>query len=492
MRHDGRQGTIDQDPEFIDFLQSLTEPITKAAANGDVDARHEKVAITPLVQYIKDKKANKAKEKEAASAKAAKKGQDGKDPKNTSSSKSEQTTVVKKSTPTDAEKARVAKATQQAVDSIKRSVAEIKGQAPTKQEQPVTANPPSTPSQPTPKRERQRGDVSAAARIIGRDLGLVPKEGRSPRTPRAGSTPTTTNTPPAGPAAVQSPPPQSEKAAPQPQAGPAPPPTGPRNLRNATPQQSPLRPSPIPQPTKATKSPPQPSPAAKSAFLKHANPSQGVTEDLLRSTFSAYGTLTRCEIDKKKGLGYIDFTDTEGLRKAMAASPVKIGNGNVVVLENRSPYKKGPQAASRPKTASPVASTASSPQVAHASLASVAEQAPQPAIKPTQSSTLAPTEPAKIETAPSTDVFTPVTPSATTTSTADSTSLATPAQPPSAPRGGGGRGNPRGNFRGRGYRGRGGHLGRGGNRAASTPVGGGSGQSSQPPSKAPTGGDAKS
>ena len=472
MRHDGRQGTIDQDPEFIDFLQSLTEPITKASANDDANAKQEKVTITPLIQYIKDKKANKAKEKEAAAIKASKKGQDGKDAKNTSPSKTEQTTVVKKSTPTDAEKARVAKATQQAVDSIKRSVAEIKGQGtPAKQEQQPAVKTPTTPTQPTPKRERQRGDASAAARIIGRDLGLVPREGRSPRTPRSVSTPTnSTDTPPTGPAAVKSPPSlpaAPASASPQPQAVPAQPPTGPRNLRNAAPQPSPLRPNPVPQAVKAAKPPPQPSAGAKSAFLKHANPSQGVTEELLRSTFAIYGTLTRCEIDKKKGLGYIDFTDTEGLRKAMAASPVKVGNGNVVVLENRSPYKKASQAASRPNTASPITSNASSPQVAHASLATVAEQSPRPATPTTQRA------PANIDNTPASTSETSTPPVAMAASIAESTSPASSAHPPSAPRGGAGsRGNTRGNFRGRGYRGRGGQFGRGGNRVASTPVGG--------------------
>lgn len=490
MRHDGRQGTIDQDPEFIDFLQSLTEPITKASANEDANAKQEKVTITPLIQYIKDKKANKAKEKEAVAAKASKKGQDGKDAKNASPSKTEQTTVVKKSTPTDAEKARVAKATQQAVDSIKRSVAEIKGQGtPAKQEQQPTVKAPTTPTQPTAKRERQRGDASAAARIIGRDLGLVPREGRTPRTPRSVIIPTGgADTPPTGPAVVRSPPSlpaAPASASPQPQSTPAQPPTAPRNLRNAAPQPSPLRPSPMPQAAKAAKPPPQPSAGAKSAFLKHANPSQGVTEELLRSTFAFYGTLTRCEIDKKKGLGYIDFTDTEGLRKAMAASPVKVGNGNVVVLENRSPYKKAPQAASRPNTASPITSTASSPQVAHASLATVAEKSTRPASPTTQQA------PTSTDNAPANTSETSMPPVGVAGSIAESTSPASPAHPPSAPRSGAGnRGNPRGNFRGRGYRGRGGQFGRGGNRAASTPVGGSPAPSAQTAPTPPLGGDA--
>src|SRR5271168_3213547 len=48
VRHDGRQGTIDQDPEFIDFLHSLTEPASKPPANDDgAEAKLDKAAVTP-------------------------------------------------------------------------------------------------------------------------------------------------------------------------------------------------------------------------------------------------------------------------------------------------------------------------------------------------------------------------------------------------------------------------------------------------------------
>ncbi|KAL8953717.1 MAG: hypothetical protein Q9183_007315 [Haloplaca sp. 2 TL-2023] len=65
VRKDARQGTIDQDPEFIEFLESLTNPVAKpttvdqragVGANGK-----EKVTTTPLIQFLKDKKANKGK-----------------------------------------------------------------------------------------------------------------------------------------------------------------------------------------------------------------------------------------------------------------------------------------------------------------------------------------------------------------------------------------------------------------------------------------------
>ncbi|KAL9110700.1 MAG: hypothetical protein Q9187_008018, partial [Circinaria calcarea] len=66
VRKDARQGTIDQDPEFIDFLESLTNPTIKAApsepTNDSEVNKAEVMAVTPLIQYLRDKKANKGKE----------------------------------------------------------------------------------------------------------------------------------------------------------------------------------------------------------------------------------------------------------------------------------------------------------------------------------------------------------------------------------------------------------------------------------------------
>ncbi|KAJ8125306.1 hypothetical protein O1611_g8336 [Lasiodiplodia mahajangana] len=74
-RTDPRQGTIDAEPEFMKFLESLTAPTpTKEAdfeqAAEDSGKSDVKVTTTPLVEYLKEKKANKA--KEAALAKSAK------------------------------------------------------------------------------------------------------------------------------------------------------------------------------------------------------------------------------------------------------------------------------------------------------------------------------------------------------------------------------------------------------------------------------------
>ena len=115
------------------------------------------------------------------------------------------------------------------------------------------------------------------------------------------------------------------------------PPTGPAASRNGTklhPQARGNNQAPIKLPS-GSKGPSM-SPTATQAFLKHANPSQGVTEPLLEEAFSAFGAIKKVEIDKKKGFAYVDFEEPDGLQKAIRASPVKVGEGQVVVLERKS------------------------------------------------------------------------------------------------------------------------------------------------------------
>ncbi|RMD43796.1 hypothetical protein DV735_g1366, partial [Chaetothyriales sp. CBS 134920] len=361
VRHDGRQGTIDQDQEFIDFLQSLTEPITNAAANGgEVDASQDKATITPLVQYLKEKKANKA--KEAAEKKSAKQ-REAKEAKEKKAS----TVIVKgpSTGPTSSattEKARVSKATQDTVKAIHKSVASMQASkppsAPAKAEQKAAAAASSNQEKSTPappvKRERERGNASAAARIVQRDLGLAPRPPRGARaTPNSTTTASksTNETASAKSTTAATAPPATEGGEQKRSTTTTPPvpPTGPRSSRptSTTPAATPAA-NPGTRPAKNLPNPPS---GAKSAFLKHANPSQGVTEELLRKTFEGFGAVLRCEIDKKKGLGYIDFDSTESLRKAMHASPVRVGSGSVVVLENRNVKKlqNGQAAAATPQ-----------------------------------------------------------------------------------------------------------------------------------------------
>ena len=203
-----------------------------------------------------------------------------------------------------------------------------------------------TSSTPASQRKRERGDISAAARILQRDLGLTPASGRrrggksAEAEAKSEKSQDTLATPSKVPKQTPSIKPSKDNRTTKssdPKGGPTqsieqPP------ARNATSATNPSgtsasagKPSGTQKPSKAN----TPSPTATQAFLKHANPSQGVTEPLLEVAFSPFGKLLKVEIDKKKGYGYLDFEEPEGLQKAIAASPVPVGQGQVVVLERK-------------------------------------------------------------------------------------------------------------------------------------------------------------
>ncbi|TQB67557.1 hypothetical protein MPDQ_005264 [Monascus purpureus] len=48
-------------------------------------------------------------------------------------------------------------------------------------------------------------------------------------------------------------------------------------------------------------------------------------EQTLETSFAPFGKILKVEIDKKKGFGYMDFAEPEGLQKAIAASPISKG-----------------------------------------------------------------------------------------------------------------------------------------------------------------------
>ncbi|KAL8693594.1 MAG: hypothetical protein Q9224_003724 [Gallowayella concinna] len=370
-RKDNRQGTIDQDPEFIQFLESLTNPVPKTTTVDQRDGKNkEKVTTTPLIQYLKDKKANKAKEA-ASNSKAAKHArQPSKDTQSTTSSSSDKKSPAK-TTPSTAQSSDKRSAQAIMVEKAARDAARVlnkQAAIPSKSQAPVAAAAtpatlPTTPvNSPLAEKKRERGSASAAASILRRDLGLVTTPGsrggrRGPSVgqakPSSNSSPQPTSTtsvrggdskpsesltatslvdiPDTGKTTVAPTAPRNPT-----QASSTPkPPTGPAASRgssrtnaapsvtpNANPPSAPLKPNPV-------------SPTATQAFLKHANPSQGITEALLEEAFGAFGTVTRVEIDKKKGSAYVDFEEPEGLQKAIKASPIKVAQGQVVVLERR-------------------------------------------------------------------------------------------------------------------------------------------------------------
>lgn len=359
-RKDLREGTIDQDQEYMDFLESLTNPLPKVSTvdqDGDaVSKAKEKVTITPLVQFLKDKKANKGKE-QASSAKGSKHNrQDSKEGK---SSSTEKKTSAKAATGSPAEKRsaqaiKVENAARDAVKVLNKQASNTKKSS----EPPAAPSPASTTStdtvaSPLADKKRERGNASAAARILQRDLGLggSVRGGRggrrTPARPETGkattSAPSSRQTKESDPDAEQ---PSivasaaigendatkkgalvTEKTNPtpiQPPTGPAAsrvPPKTPSQPRNAT--------------VAAAARTPSVSPTSTQAFLKHANPSQGITEPLLEAAFAPFGTVSKVEIDKKKGFAYVDFAEPEGLQNAVKASPVKVAQGQVVVLERK-------------------------------------------------------------------------------------------------------------------------------------------------------------
>lgn len=387
-RKDGRQGTIDQDPEFVAFLESLTNPITKpAAVEGEAEKKEEEeVTITPLVQFIKEKKASKA--KESASGKSSKRGAKEKE---TKAEKVESKKLLKRpdreadadSTPASPEKkpaiAKVEKATKEAVKAANKQASA------TKTKQASTKEAAQTPAETsTTERKRERGDARAAAMILQRDLGLAPSGGRrrgkaaaaaaegertkaeEAKPESAPSTPTIPTGPKASRAKAAkdttSKAPATKAAATTTAATPTEP-SAATTTGNAVPATTPRAPKAAkqqkPKPAAAVSS------TATQAFLKHANPSQGVTEELLDTAFSAFGKVTRVEIDKKKGFGYVDFAEAESLQKAIAASPVTVAQSQVVVLERKNPPAQQQQAkaAAKPvETASQASPAAPSPQ----------------------------------------------------------------------------------------------------------------------------------
>ncbi|RBR17327.1 uncharacterized protein FIESC28_06484 [Fusarium coffeatum] len=441
-RTDARQGTIDQDPEFMAFLEEQTNPAppkeTLEGEEGDDLGKTEaKVTTTPLIEFLKEKKANKA--KDGPSSKSSKHGQgDSRSGKGKSSSK-EDDSGKKKGRDSKAEKAD--KTPKETVKILtKKAAAEQNAEG-------SRANPKSQASDASAQEaapKSRRAGIMAAARIFQRDLGLSPgsahrkarqdaakadadakttpdKENAGPADAKA-----STSERPASPAkAIETEAPvakgrgaagnskqqqqsnrrtrggknadknkekEAEKentrdkeknkggASGQNQVALNPPIVLLKKKGNEVesgPSTKPASSTPQPTPTQggrsktdntassskgasnkganAQKKPPTVSPDATRGFVKHANPSQGVTEALLKQTLSTFGTITFVEIDKRKGFAYVDFAEHDGLVKAVTASPITVAQGTVQVLERKD--KKPANANSAVPTTAPTAGT---------------------------------------------------------------------------------------------------------------------------------------
>lgn len=335
VRKDARQGTIDQDPDFIAFLESLTQPITKPASVDTAEGEEKKEAVvtTPLVQFIKEKKANKAKD---SSSKSSKRSEKESKQEKVQAKKLLQRPEKETAPAQSVDKKAKDKTSKEATKGAKQATATTKGAKTTSQKESKEAIGAAT------EKKRERGNVAAAAKILQRDLGLSPSGGR--RRGKGGSTET-------GSAKTES---SRDSSAPGAEGAKretaAKSLKGPPSTASSTRAKDVEQPSstsdtamppttnpPPAKPTKGAKPKPSPTPAptATQAFLKHANPSQGVTEALLEAAFTPFGAVTKVEIDKKKGFGYVDFAEPDGLQKAMAASPVSVAQSQVVVLERK-------------------------------------------------------------------------------------------------------------------------------------------------------------
>ncbi|KAI2632170.1 Smg-4/UPF3 family-domain-containing protein [Hypoxylon sp. NC1633] len=425
-RTDSKQGTIDQDPDFMAFLDSLTQdPALKdtdaeqiADDAGKPDA---KVTTTPLVEYLREKKANKG--KEAANSKGGKhprhESQGGK-PKGSledSKKKVKESKADKAEKSTDKEKEK----TKEPVKLLTKKSTVAQGAAEPAKSASVQTSASRTAEEALPK--SRRANIAAAAKILQRDLGLSPgsahrrarqdaakadaaakvdtgkeKDSKdSVSTSPAASSQASSSAPASAPTAPkaqtteasrrargtkgskQNPPGDiakgkgaenaSNATKPTPMATPVilkrngTPPAGPASTTTASAASSISIPPTGPKAaaSKASSSS-KPGPSQKKgsgqpsitagvtrAFVKHANPSQGITEPVLKQAMEEFGSVTFVEIDKRKGFAYVDFADHDALVKAVSASPINVAQGTVQVLE-RKDIKKPAQVSTQPAT----------------------------------------------------------------------------------------------------------------------------------------------
>ncbi|KAK4494777.1 hypothetical protein PRZ48_014133 [Zasmidium cellare] len=351
-RADTRQGTIDQDPEFIAFLEAETQPITKPPALDSATAEQkevEKVEVksTPLIEALREKKANKAKAAESKAEKKESKGHSRNDSKDGAAGKKD----GKEDKATTQQK--VEQASKEAVKALNKQVAnkqQQNNQRPASPQQPQAKNgnqakqkkePKQSPKQqnatpaepastaknaaagaataasqnPAPRGPRQRSNAEGIKKMLQKDLGIKPKP--TPATQDKTEKTSQQSPAPSSPA-VSNATTNAKDQKPQTTSTP----TGPASSNTSKVPTGPKQ-----QQTSA------PIPTTFKAYLKHANPSQGMTEILIQQALSQYGDVTSVTIDPRKGTAIAIFKDNESMKKAVEAKKVPVANGNVEVLE---------------------------------------------------------------------------------------------------------------------------------------------------------------
>lgn len=386
---DSRAGTIDQDPEFMAFLEELANPapLPKDPEGDDDEAAKAEPAVTttPLIEFLKEKKANKGKD-------SKKRGEKGKGVSNEDDKKKGR----------DSKSNKAEKSTKESVKVLTKKVPAAEKDKATDTTQKATSESAAASGQDAPK--SRRANIAAAARILQRDLGLSPgtahrrarqdaakadvttkpteikeapvvtekkdndittSEGTATQNGRnRPGTPTNTKPQP-GSGGRKGRGGKDKPKAPDSQPTAANPPTILKkgaNINTPAPIVEPANVAPTQlvavtgtgnQTDKNAKSSKtsQKKPAAVStdatkAFVKHVNTSQGVTEAALRETLSVFGAVTAVEVDKRKAFAYVDFADHDGLVKAISASPVTVSRGSVQIME-----RKDKKAAEKPANA---------------------------------------------------------------------------------------------------------------------------------------------
>jgi regulator of nonsense transcripts 3 len=366
-RKDPRQGTIDQEPEFIAFLESLTNPIQRPVAELEPSQKGVKWTTTPLIEHIREKKARKEK---PSSSKASKR--DGRDAAKAKAAKEAP------ALPTPDKSKRQTKATRAAKEAVK----VLTRQAATNTTTSSSANSGAEKGSPAPsnvekaqperRRERPVAQFNLAAKIQ-RDLGLNPTPRRASRGQKGGADASSTSS------ASNNLPEKEESSSsatastttPVIAANPKREPRG-RDRRNSKPTKpeaakaegaNTSKPTPQAAPLTILKKPAAQAAAAKDsaskqnqnaaanaasntavgnrAFLKHANQSQGITEALLKTALSVFGPIAKVDIDSRKGIAHADFATPEGLTAAIVKGKVEVGSGAVVISRYKERAPRG-------------------------------------------------------------------------------------------------------------------------------------------------------
>lgn len=290
---------------------SLTEPVVKTSPDTSADGPRAKVTTTPLIEALRLKKTKKAKP-------TVSKSKPVKDPRPATTKAS----------------ARARQVSQPALNG--RKVKEVQRPEASAEQDAGQQTRAAGKDVPAAKVERRRGPAQTFQNIIARDLGLDKSQKRGAKNTKsiAAATDSAQAVDPAilkpeakGPAKAEA---SSETAAL----------VRNRKQRDAKPRgvssdQTQKPAATVAPPSRAASSCSEVSPDSTKSYLKHTNPSQGITVSNLTEALSKYGDVVTVTIDSRKGTGMAEFRTPSGLKAAMAQRHVSVAQGAVEVLEFR-------------------------------------------------------------------------------------------------------------------------------------------------------------